>query len=270
MNFGIGLVSFKMNIHEIEALSESISNYQPLYKVVVDNSPTNILKSVFIRKGWEYIHDPENPGFGKSHNRIFHKFGPLAEFHLIVNPDITFDKYVIGDLISFLKNIEDAGCAIPKILYPSGKLQKSAKYLPSFFQLIFGRIWLIGNKIRSKTEFSADEYSKGIFRAPFLSGCFLLFKSKVLNEIRFFDERYFMYLEDMDLSRRLWSAEQYPYYYSRSHVFHTESRASSRSLRLFIKHFQSAFRYFLKWGFLDKKRELINRNARKWSLQLKN
>ena len=63
-------------------------------------------------------------------------------------------------------------------------------------------------------------YESGIFKAPFLSGCFLLFRSSVIDDIGFFDSRFFMYTEDIDISRRLWKNGTYPYFSlkPRSHI----------------------------------------------------
>jgi GT2 family glycosyltransferase len=266
MEFGVGLVAFKMTDKEINTISKSISFYEPYYKVVVDNSPTDSSKHAFVEWGWKYIHDPSNPGFGASHNRIFHTYGKLASFHLIVNPDVSFDNNILEILIKFLKDTDDAGCVMPKVYYPSGKIQKSAKLLPTSYQLIFGRLWIFGNKIRRQTEFTLEQYNKGVFRAPFISGCFVLFKTEALNEVDFFDESFFMYMEDMDLSRRLWNAKKFPYFNSTVNIVHSESRGSTRNLRLLIKHLQSAFIYYFKWGFNNKEIREINRQAKKFIL----
>jgi GT2 family glycosyltransferase len=262
MNFGVGLVSYKMSIDEILSLTKSLEGSQPKYKVVVDNSPTDDLKCFFVESDWEYIHDPSNPGFGTSHNRIFNEFSHKAAYHLIVNPDVTFDNGVIFDLVDFLEKTIDAGCVIPKIFHPNGEFKKPVRYLPTFLELSFARVWLFGEKIRAKTEFSDEQYENQVFRAPFVSGCFILFKRKTLLNLKFFDERFFMYMEDMDLSRRLWLGGYFPYYYAHAKIVHAEKRESSRSPELFFVHVVSAIKYFLKWGFFSKEESRINKQVK--------
>ena len=104
MSIGVGLVAFNMSFLDIENLSASIALINPVYQVVVDNSPSSISSTAFKELGWTYIHNPKNPGFGASHNLIFDKYSKKAEYHLIVNPDIVFSDDVIPTLLNFLEN----------------------------------------------------------------------------------------------------------------------------------------------------------------------
>jgi GT2 family glycosyltransferase len=258
--FGIGLVSYKMTISEIRDLSDSIVFGNPIYKVVVDNSPNSDLKIEFEKYGWEYLHNPINQGFGASHNIIFSKYSHMATYHLIVNPDIVFEGEVIGELVKFLDKNYDAGCVMPKIYYFNGRLQKLAKLLPGPFDLLIRRLPInfLKNKVNSHLELEVDNLKQNFFRVPFVSGCFLLFRSSVIAEIGFFDQRFFMYMEDLDLSRRLWESKFYPYYYGSVVVKHGYKKGSSINIRLFIIHIVSFIKYFNKWGWFDRRRKLIN------------
>ena len=93
---------------------------------------------------------------------------------------------------------------------------------------------------------------------PYLSGCFMLLRTDALAEVGVFDERFFMYPEDIDLTRRL-AAKFATAYYPRVHIVHRHGAASHKSLRMFIVHALNIVKYFNKWGWLlDGERRRIN------------
>jgi len=261
--FGVGLVAYKMKKSDIKALSVSLSYTNPVYKVVVDNSPNSESKEAFENLGWTYLHNPKNPGFGFSHNMIFNSYSKLADYHLIVNPDVTFTGNVVSELVHFLDQNEQAGCVMPKVYFPNGKIQRSAKLLPGPLDLIGRRLPLsiLKNKVNRRLELQQANYETGIFKAPFLSGCFLLFRSRLIDDIGFFDSRFFMYMEDIDLSRRLWKNSTYPFFYSNISVIHREEKGSGQNIKLLMIHIASALLYFRKWGWVDKERRKINKEC---------
>lgn len=258
--FGVGLVAFKMNPSDIKALSESLSTTMPVYHVVVDNSPTPVSQEIFEDHNWTYIHNPNNPGFGASHNLIFDMFSKEADYHLIVNPDIIFSKDVVKELVNFLDQNEQSGCVMPKVHYPDGRIQRLAKLLPSPQDWIIRRLPFKSLKDRTnqRLELHQADYEFGTFEVPFVSGCFVLFRSRVIEKIGFFDTRFFMYTEDTDLSRRLWINGTRPYYFGGSAVSHGYEKGSSKNIKLFKIHVESAIKYFNKWGWIDKERVKIN------------
>jgi GT2 family glycosyltransferase len=261
--FGVGLVAYNMKLSDIEALTVSFCNSAPSYQVVVDNSPTAMSKEYFENLGWTYIHNPKNPGFGASHNMIFDNYAKKADYHLIVNPDVTFSSDVIKKLVDFLDKYQQAGCVMPKVNYPDGRIQRLAKLLPSPIDWIGRRMPFTAYKMRinQRLELHQANYESGIFRVPFVSGCFLLFRSRIIHEIGFFDTRFFMYTEDTDLSRRLWINGTWPYYFGEASVNHGYEKGSSKNIRLLKIHVESALRYFNKWGWIDRQRIKINREC---------
>ena len=258
--FGVGLVAYNMKSSDIEALFVSFRNTEPRYQIVVDNSPTSKAKQIFENLGWTYIHNPENPGFGVSHNLIFELYSSRANYHLIVNPDITFSGDVVSMLVGFLNKNQQAGCVMPKVHFTDGRIQRSAKLLPSPIDWIGRRLPFspFKKRINQRLELHQANYESGSFKAPFLSGCFLLFRSRVIDEIGFFDTRFFMYTEDTDLSRRLWINDTCPYFFGETSVCHREEKGSSKNIKLLKIHVESAIRYFNKWGWIDRERRKIN------------
>ena len=96
---------------------------------------------------------------------------------------------------------------------------------------------------------------------PYLSGCFMLLRSEALKKVGLFDERFFMYPEDIDLTRRI--REHYrTIFYPHVSVIHNHAQGSYKSKKLLWIHIINLIKYFNKWGwFCDKKRQLINKET---------
>jgi len=93
---------------------------------------------------------------------------------------------------------------------------------------------------------------------PYLSGCFMFMRVEVLKKIGLFDERFFMYLEDTDLSRRIHRVSK-TIYYPEVSIYHEYGKGSYKNPRLSLYHIKSAFKYFNKYGwFFDKERVRVN------------
>jgi len=159
---------------------------------------------------------------------------------------------------------------MPKILYPDGSIQRLCKLVPKPTDLLLRRIF--SNKIRAQNnsifELHSSGYDKLMF-VPYLSGCFMLLRQSALIDIGLFDERFFMYPEDIDLTRRM--AERYDtLFYPHVSVIHEHGRESHKSFNMFVIHLVNLVRYFNKWGwFYDSKRDELNRKTLKQSIFIK-
>ena len=91
----------------------------------------------------------------------------------------------------------------------------------------------------------------------------MFLRVRSLKKIGLFDEGIFMYGEDTDLSRRLWIAGDYPYYYGKISIYHQFTKGSHNSLKLLIVAIRSTIYYFNKWGWFDKERDKINNECLK-------
>jgi hypothetical protein len=89
----------------------------------------------------------------------------------------------------------------------------------------------------------------------------MMINGAALHEVGMFDERYFMYMEDVDLCRRIHRRFK-TIYFPQVVVYHHYAKGSYRSVRLMMHHIASALRYFHKWGwFFDPERVDINRES---------
>lgn len=235
--------------------------------LVIDNSPTDDLRGICARENVEYIFNNNNLGFGAGHNIAIRKMLGRTKYSLILNPDVYFEKGVLEKLISFMAENEEVGLVIPKVLYPDGSLQYLCRLLPTPYDLLLRKInirilspLLNPQKIRYELKFA--DYNK-LMHVPYLSGCFMFIRSEVFKKVGIFDERFFIYFEDVDLSRRI-NQSYRNVYFPQATIYHGYERGSSKNIELFRQHILSAIRYFNKWGwFFDRERKLINKQVLK-------
>lgn len=202
----------------------------------------------------------ENNGYGGGHNVGIRKGLALgSKYHLVVNPDIWFGPRVIPALVDYMNSHDNVAQMMPKILYPNGAIQPLAKMLPTPMDII-GRLCFprfIINKRNRRFELTYSNYQM-VLNVPYLSGCFMFFRTSALKEVNMFNEEFFMYAEDIDITRRLHKKYQ-TLYYPKVPVYHKFNRASHHSLRLFWIHVTNIIMYFNRWGwFNDKERTEIN------------
>lgn len=228
---------------------------------IVDNSPTDALRTT-LPEGVEYIFGHGNAGYGAGHNLAIRQAITQAEFHVVVNPDIYFEKGTIASLAEYMKNNTDVGQLMPRVVYPDGELQYLCKLLPSPMDLIGRRFlpkrWVERRNVRF--EMRDKDYSSAM-DVPYLSGCFMFMRTEALEKTQGFDERFFMYCEDTDLCRRVGMAGWRTCYWPGATVVHAHKKESYTSGRMLRAHVRSAVQYFNKWGWLfDSYRKRINRS----------
>ena len=92
---------------------------------VVDNSPTNHLKDIKVDSRLEYIFMNSNNGFGAGHNVILRHPEKMGKYHLVLNPDVSFEPGTLEKLYDYMEANSDVGNVMPRIIYPNGELQRS-------------------------------------------------------------------------------------------------------------------------------------------------
>lgn len=250
---GVSLVLYRNDPEQIRAVLTSLrATPCELAVCVVDNSPTPELRDVVEAFDCSYLHDPGNPGFGASHNRAIRSL-PASEFHLVVNPDIYFPPESLTALMGFLRSEPDVGMVSPRILFPNGELQRLCKRYPSVL-VLFARRFLPG-PLKGLVKSRMDHYEMldvgydRVMEVPYASGCFMLFRREVLDRIEGFDERFFLYLEDADISLRTAHAGYKVKYFPEARVYHHWGRGSHKSWRLTLTSIRSSFYFFNKHGW---------------------
>jgi hypothetical protein len=203
----------------------------------------------------------KNIGFGPGHNIAMERVVATSDYHLVLDPDVYFSSDVIPRLINFMNDHPDVGLTMPKVLYPDGTLQRLCKLLPTPYTLIVRRFLKFVAPMLKKTneeyELQFANYDQEM-DVPFLSGCFMFFRCSALLKVGLFDPRFFLYCEDIDISRRMHRVLRTVYFPSVS-IYHFFGKAPYKNLSALIVNIRSAFSYFNKWGwFVDDERKEIN------------
>lgn len=288
-----GIVVYSTKREDLKKAVSSFLNTDLNVKLrISDNSPTDKLSRELedllkecekdyglknIKDKVEYVFNNNNGGYGWGHNKIIEKLTESSEksaksqngkviskYHLILNPDIYFEKGTLEKLFDYMENNPETGQIMPKVMYPDGELQYLCKLMPTPVNLIFRRFLLI-KKIKEKLDHDYEMKWSGydkIMEVPVLSGCFMFFRTEKLLQLKGFDERYFMYLEDYDLSRRMNEISKtvfYPY----AEIVHNHAKESYKNRKMTVIHMESAIKYLNKWGWIfDRKRKETNKKIK--------
>ena len=242
------IVVYKENLKVLENAIDSFLA-SPLSKklYIIDNSPSNEFKNKIQNDSVEYIYSNKNVGFGKGHNSILHKLTSENKYHLILNPDVRFHPEILEKLVLKMESNESFSMIAPRVLNSNNELLHTARRYPSLFELIF-RFLGIFKKFTIRGEYKNQNHKKS-FSPDFVQGSFMLFKTEDLLRLKGFDERYFMYMEDVDICRKIDLSGKRKLYFPATEIIHTHRKGSSKEFRLFFIHISSIIKYFIKWGF---------------------
>ena len=203
--------------------------------------------------GVRIINSGRNKGFGAGHNLGFALRNEPSAYHLIVNPDVIVPEGTVRTIVDYMEAHKKVGLLVPKIIDEKGEMQYLCKRQPGILAL-FGRHFLpkkLADKLLKK---SMDRYAmkdqdyNNIIEAEFLSGCFMVFRSDILARLEGFDERFFLYFEDADITLRARNISKAIYFPS-AHIIHAWRGGARISRKLNRIMIISAFKFFNKWGW---------------------
>lgn len=229
---------------------------------VIDNGPDSSLGHIAALDGRiRYIH-VDNRGFGAGHNTAISSVlqSHPEGFHLVMNADVCWQGDVITPLAHYLLHHPSVGMVMPKVFYPDGDLQYTCRMLPTPLDL-FAKRFLPERFTKRRMErylLAAHDHDVAI-NCPYLLGSFLFFRNEALADCGIFDERFFMYPEDIDITRRI-HEKWLTMYWPGVSITHEHAAASRKSFRMLKIHLLNMIKYFNKWGWLiDGKRRRFNR-----------
>lgn len=257
------IVTYHTSRTELEQCFNSLASCDCISKLyVVDNGREKRIQELSEKAPLftEYI-PLDNPGYGAAHNVAIAKASTLgANYHLVLNTDVKFGGEVIPALLEYLESHEDTGMVQPRIINAEGQLEPTARLVPTPFDLILRRFLPSGifTKRRKLYLLSHIDHTQQ-FNAPYLEGSFMLMRMEALEQTGGFDERFFMYPEDIDLTRRMhryWRTVYCPIV----QITHLHKRASYTSMRMLWTHCTNMIKYFNKWGWIiDAERKKFNK-----------
>ncbi len=197
------------------------------------------------RPGVRVLRTGANLGFGTAANRGVALIDREAEFVLIANPDVVLHPGSVDALLEAARRHPNAGTLGPAILTPDGVLYPSARRLPTLWlgagHAVLGWIWPKNPWTR---QYRAESNAVHERAAGWLSGSCLLVRRRAFEAIDGFDERYFMYFEDVDLGMRMQQAGWENVYVPGAVVTHIGGHATDRQGSTMVaEHHRSAYRY---------------------------
>lgn len=258
------VVLFHTPQSQIDEIIRSFSPSDERKLFFIDNSPELPADACFneVRKNVFLYRMGKNAGYGTAHNvAIREAIRTGSDFHVVLNPDLSFDPSVIDALSAYAGSHPDVVYMLPEVLNRDGVVQHLCKLLPTPSDLIFRRFFsfLPGAKSKNDRYVLLDSGYDHIINPPCLSGCFMFLRVSALKKNGLlFDERFFMYCEDFDFMRRLHRYGR-TIYYPYVSIVHDHSQESYHSFRMLRHHIASAIRYFNKYGwFYDPERKKEN------------
>lgn len=219
---------------------------------VIDNASQDrtadlVKKESNHNKSIHLIKNKKNLGFGAGHNSVM---GDLkSTYHVVINPDVQITSFVeISKMISFLKGHKNVGLLSPLILNTDGSIQRLYKREPTVFDLLIRFVSPNFFKKRQNEFVRMESGYKEIGRIDYASGAFMMFRTEIFKAINGFDERYFMYMEDADITRKV-NKIATSVFYPKAFVIHEWQRESHKKIKYVIYSVVSLCKYFSKWGW---------------------
>ena len=218
--------------------------------IVADNNSTDgsraLLEPAFA--GVKFLWNSNNAGFAKANNQALAE--AKGEFILFLNPDTILPEDSIENCLQFFKKNKTAGAVGIRMIDGTGKfLKESKRAFPSPLTSLYKLAGLTMLFPRSKrfAKYHLGHLSENDnHEVDVLAGAFMMIPKKVLDEIGNFDEMFFMYGEDVDLSFRIQKAGYSNYYFSESTIIHFKGESTKRGSLNYVRLFYKAMSLFVK------------------------
>ena len=259
----VSIVTYQTNLEELSQCLQSLTSPLISKIYIVDNSNQQYIAD-FCQQyaNVEYI-GSKNVGYGAGHNQALRQVIESREkYHLVLNSDVYFEAGVLEKICAYMDTNPDVAQLIPNTIYPNGELQYVCRLLPTPLDLIFRRF--LPKKLAKKTDdkFLLKEYKRtAMMDVPFLLGSFMFFRLSCFKKVGLFDESIFMYMEDIDITRRMHKFYK-TVFWPEVTIVHAHKAESYKNKKMLGIHIKSAIQYFNKWGWLwDSERKRWNRQV---------
>ena len=195
-----------------------------------------------------------NIGYGSAHNLILNDL--KSDYHLMLNSDVVLDEQCLAQGIAYLNVNQTTAMASPLADYEDGDKQYLCKRYPSVFTL-FIRGFLpsrfqnaLSNRLAhyEMHDLYAEDHGASRAEISIISGCFMLCRTAALVAINGFDEKYFLYFEDFDLSLRIQKEGQLAFVPGMK-INHGGGNAAKKGTKHIWMFVCSGFRFFSCHGW---------------------
>ena len=198
--------------------------------IVVDNGSTDNSLTILENRVNRLIVNKKNAGFSRACNQAFQ--GSNADYILLLNPDTKSEPVILEKLVSFLEKNQNYGIAGPSQVDDAGNIMKTCGRFPTFRTAIFTIFGL--SKIFPKLFTPAPEMTDWDHSesrdVDHVMGSYMVIRKSILDKIGFMDNEYFMYFEDIDLSKRF-SDVGFKTFYDRTASIHHQGGGTGKRLQ---------------------------------------
>lgn len=219
----------------------TLQRERPLAVVVVDNSTESATAQTLRNEDVTIVETLHNLGYGRAMNRGV-AFAPASEFLILSNPDIEVHEGAVASLERFLDRHPGVALVGPTIVDSDGTLYPSVRVFPNIFLASLHAVcapWWPNNPFTRRYRRPRRDG-----RIDWVSGAFFMVRREVLQDVGGFDERYFMFAEDMDLCWRIAAAGHEIGFDAAAVVTHIEGVSRKRAPQMMIRaHHISAMRF---------------------------
>ena len=215
--------------------------------IVVDNNSTDESCKLLIEKypNVVLIQNKENVGFSKANNQGV-KIAK-GDYVLILNPDTIIAEDTLDKIYNYAITKQNLGVLGVKLIDGSGKFAPESKRGIPTPNASFNKLFGISSKRTGKYYAThLEENESGIIKVA--SGAFMFIKRTVFNEVKGFNEAYFMYGEDIDLSMKLLNNGYQNYYFADTQIIHFKGESTTKDVK-YLDYFHEAMRIFYKKHF---------------------
>jgi len=250
----ISIVSYNSLSFLKECLDSILENpTEKDYQIIVVDNASSDGTVEFIGKnypGIKLIANNKNIGFAAANNQAIKNSD--SKYILLINSDCEVYKGSLDSLIGFMDKNTGTGIAGPKIVNSDGTTQLSCRRFPSLLDAaahnILGDIFP-GNPFTKKYKL-ADVSRDKPFKVDWVSGSCMIIRRKALEDTGELDEKYFMYIEDVDICYRMWQKGWSVYYCPEAEIMHhaggSTGRGRREKIRSSFRMQRSAFYFFCK------------------------
>jgi len=254
------IVSFNTRKMLEECLSSLVSNTKPLnYEIIIIDNASNDGSVDFLQESTKKINNlklilnRENVGFGAANNQGIKK--AKGEYILLLNSDTKFESNVLGEMTKWMNKHERIGIATCALRNRDGSLQATGGYFPNLIRVFS---WMIiqdfpfvdrlikpFHPMKSKSFNKGENFYEKEREVDWITGAFFLIRRKVIKDVGYFDEDYFMYTEETDYCYRTKKKGWKIWYIPSWSIIHFGGASGTKELPI-LKEFEGVKLFYKK------------------------
>jgi len=226
--------------------------------IIVNHSPWECLDDLAVDFQVQIINQ-ENKGYGAGLNRGLREVRDMGAIALLCNPDITIlNPDAIKDVIDYMNAHPRVACVMPSLVDREFQPTRSCREFYTFKTLLASRLPMVrnGNPKWLREHFYIDRDCSRPFEVDWGCGGAMFFKASLFPDPLSFDERFFLYFEDVDFCSDMWQKGFSVVFHPKLVCCHDEQKQSRKGLLFFARHFTSLIKYVRKYRGLPRRQDL--------------